>query len=131
MKYIKLFEELFHEGPQHLQDNINAALVELEDLGFQVDKIFSLDDDKEVSQEYRVRIQKDVPYEYIEIKEIVSTFIEYIEEIWGFVNIKWRCYGYPDQGQSMANALIPKNFNTEPVDDTYLYDVELQLKNHN
>ena len=127
MRYIKLFEELFHEGPQHLQDNINAALVELEDLGFQVDKIFSLDDDKEVSQEYRIRIQKGVPYEYIEIKEIVSTFIEYIEEIWGFVNIKWRCYGYPDPN----NTLIPKNFNTEPVDDTYVYDVELQLKNHN
>ena len=125
MKYIKLFEELFHEGPQHLQDNINAALVELQDLGFQVDKIFSLDDNKEVSQEYRVRIQKDLPYKYVEIKEIVSTFIEYIEEIWGFVNIKWRCYGYPDPIWS------PKNFNTEPVDDTYVYDVELQLKNHN
>ena len=47
MKHLKLFEELFQQGPQHLQDNINAALVELEDLGFQVDKIFSLDDDKE------------------------------------------------------------------------------------
>ena len=114
MKHLKLFEELFHQGPQHLQDNINAALVELEDLGFQVDKIFSLDDDKEVSQEYRVRIQKDVPYKYSEIKEVVSTFIEYVEEIWGFVNVKWRCYGYPD-----------------PNENTYLYDVEIQLKNHN
>lgn len=127
MKHIKLFEELFQQGPQHLQDNINASLVELEDLGFQVDKIFSLDDDKMVSQEYKVRIQKDVPYEYIEIKEVVSTFIEYIKEIWGFVNVKWRCYGYPDPNEVMQ----PKSFNTEPDDNTYLYDVEIQLKNHN
>ena len=127
MKHLKLFEALFHQGPQHLQDNINAALVELEDLGFQVDKIFSLDDDKEVSQEYRVRIQKDVPYKYSEIKEVVSTFIEYVEEIWGFVNVKWRCYGYPDPNEVMQ----PKSFNNEPDDNTYLYDVEIQLKNHN
>ena len=124
MKYLKLFEELFQQGPQNLQDNINASLVELEDLGFQVDKIFSLDDDKMVSQEYGVRIQKDVPYKYSEIKEVVSTFIEYIEEIWGFVNVKWRCYGYP-------GTMQPKSFNTEPDDDTHLYDVEIQLKNHN
>ena len=127
MKHIKLFEELFQQGPQNLQDNINAALVELEDLGFQVDKIFSLDDNKEVSQEYRVRIQKDVPYKYSEIKEVVSTFIEYVEEIWGFVNVKWRCYGYPDPNEVMQ----PKSFNTEPDDNTHLYDVEIQLKNHN
>ncbi len=125
MKHLKLFEELFQQGPKHLQDNINASLVELEDLGFQVDKIFSLDDDKEVSQDYRVRIHKELPYKYNEIKEVVSTFIEYVEEIWGYVNIRWECYGYPDPIWS------PKSFNTEPENDTYLYDVEIQLKNQN
>jgi hypothetical protein len=127
MRYIKLFEELFQEGPQHLQDKISGALVELEDLGFQVDKIFSLSDDNMKGQEVAVRIQKDVPFKYSEVKEVVSIFIEYVEEIWGYVNVKWRCYGYPDPDEKMK----PKSFNNEPTDDTYLYDLEIRLKNHN
>lgn len=127
MRYIKLFEEIFWEGPQHLQDKIFGALVELEDLGFQVDKIFSLSDDKMTSQEIAVRIQKSVPYKYSQVKEVVSIFIEYVEEIWGYVNTNWRAYGYPDPNEKM----IPKNFNNEPTDDTYIYDLEIRLKNHN
>lgn len=132
MRYIKLFEE-HQEVPQHLQDKINAALIELEDSGFQVDKVLSLSDNKMVSQEVAVRIQKVIPYklnnefQYSEVKEVVSTFIDYIEEIWGYVNINWRAYGYPDPNYTLR----PKNFYNEPNDDTYISDLQIRLKNHN
>jgi hypothetical protein len=93
MKYIKLFEQ--HSST--LEDNINAALVELEDLGFKVMKTFYLNDDKNPfvgyeNQKVDIRILKPddsnrmTLFEYDKIDDIIMTLIDYLKEVWGFVS---------------------------------------------
>ena len=91
MKYIKLFEQ--HSST--LEDNINAALVELEDLGFKVVKNFYLNDDKSVgyeNQKVDIRILKPddsnrmTLFEYNDVDDIIMTLIDYLKEVWGFVS---------------------------------------------
>ena len=148
MKYLKTYEGMYYSND--MKKTINDILLELRDDGFKyffndiregltitlekgyydtfkksdiVDPFLMLEDYMREEWGNDIRIS----YEYSEVKEVVSTFIEYIEEIWGVVNVKWRCYGYPDPNEVMQ----PKSFNTEPDDNKYLYDVEIQLKNHN
>lgn len=94
MKYIKLFEQ--HSST--LEDNINAALVELEDLGFKVMKSFYLNDDKPVgyeNQKVTIRVLKPddsdrmTLFEYDKIDDIIMTLIDYLKEVWGFVSYEF------------------------------------------
>ena len=122
MKYIKLFEQ--HSST--LEDNINAALVELEDLGFKVMKTFYLNDDKPVgyeTQQVVIRILKPdymnrmTPFEYDKIDDIIMTLIDYLKEVWGFVISEFtysfrdpskRSYGY---GGLTTRKGIPRNMS--------------------
>jgi len=109
MKYIKLFEE--HSST--LEDNINAALVELEDLGFKVMKTFYLNDDKPVgyeNQKVNIRILKpdDIGrmtlFEYDKIDDIIMTLIDYLKEVWGFVSSEFS-YSFRDPSKRSYDGL--------------------------
>lgn len=113
MKYIKLFEQ--HSST--LEDNINAALVELEDLGFKVMKTFYLNDDKPVGYETQkvvIRILKPddsnrmTPFEYSSIDDIIMTLIDYLKEVWGFVSSEFS-YSFRDSSKRSYGGLVTTN----------------------
>lgn len=113
MKYIKLFEQ--HSST--LEDNINAALVELEDLGFKVMKTFYLNDDKPVGYETQkvvIRILKPddsnrmTPFEYSSIDDIIMTLIDYLKEVWGFVTSGFS-YSFRDSSKRSYGGLVTTN----------------------
>jgi hypothetical protein len=118
MKYIKLFEQ--HSST--LEDNINAALVELEDLGFKVMKTFYLNDDKPVgyeNQKVDIRILKPddsnrmTLFEYDDVDDIIMTLIDYLKEVWGFVSSEFS-YSFRNPSKRSYGGLtttkgVPRN----------------------
>jgi len=114
MKYIKLFEQ--HSST--LEDNINAALVELEDLGFKVMKTFYLNDDKPVGYETQkvvIRILKPddsnrmTPFEYSRIDDIIMTLIDYLKEVWGFVTSGFS-YSFRDSSKRSYSTFLQRTY---------------------
>jgi hypothetical protein len=116
MKYIKLFEQ--HSST--LEDNINAALVELEDLGFKVVKNFYLNDDNPVgyeNQKVDIRILKPdgsnrmTLFEYNDVDDIIMTLIDYLKEVWGFVisEFSYSKYRYGSSGALTKTKGIPRD----------------------
>ena len=118
MKYIKLFEQ--HSST--LEENINAALVELSDLGFKVMKNFYLNDDKSAgyeTQKVDIRIMKPdssdrmTLFEYDKIDDIIMSLIDYLKEVWGFVSSEFS-YSFRDPSKRSYGGLttpkgIPRN----------------------
>jgi len=116
MKYIKLFEQ--HSST--LEDNINAALVELEDLGFKVVKNFYLNDDNPVgyeNQKVDIRILKPdgsnrmTLFEYNDVDDIIMTLIDYLKEVCGFVisEFSYSKYRYGSSGALTKTKGIPRD----------------------
>lgn len=128
MRYIKLFEQ--HSST--LEENINAALIELEDMGFTLQKRFYLTSDYQ-TQQVVIRIlkldldNKMMSYKYGEIDDIVMTLIDYLEEIWGFVSTEWRVYGYYKRSDPNWKTKAI-NRSSKPTNDTSVLDVDIQLR---
>ncbi len=127
MKYIKLFEQHIST----LEDNINAALVELEDLGFKVVKNFYLNDDNPVvyeNQKVDIRILKPdgnsrmALFEYDDVDDIIMTLIDYLKEVWGFVSseFSYSKYRYGSSGALTKTKGIPR--------DKSILDLTLSIK---
>lgn len=130
MKYIKLFEQ--YNG---LEDNIKAALVELEDLGFTIQTNFYLNDDKPVlweREKIEIRIIKPgadsrlQPYLYSDVSDVVDTLSEYLVEIWGSVTKTWRVYGYHQRSNPNWKTQ-PTGRSGMPYSTTSVLDIELHL----
>lgn len=130
MRYIKLYEQY-----NDLENNIRAALVELEDLGFTLQYKFYLNDDKPVlwqRESVEIRIIKPSndsrlqPYLYSEVSDVINTLSEYLVEIWGQVTKKWRVYGYHKRSNPNWKTQAT-NRSGMPYNDTSVLDIELHL----
>jgi len=130
MKYLKTYK-LFESNVSSLKENINAALVELNDLGFEVTKEFWLNDDmgkpgyeKEAISLIISKKSESELFLYGEIDDIIMTLIEYIEAIWGEVTKDWIFYGQLNTKRLSWN----KDRTNKPKDDKYLLSLHLTLK---
>ena len=68
-----------------------------------------------------------MPFNYNEIDDIIMTLIDYLKEIWGFVNTQWKVYGfYKRSTPNWKNKATTRS--TKPTNDTSVLNVNIRIK---